>query len=64
MPCVTTKDKYLLHLFSIKPGVVTYKEKISNNKVKIILNLQDNTRKGLSGVHGIQNYILLVINEI
>ena len=36
--CITTEDKYLLHYFIwVKPVVVTYKEKIGKNKVKIIL---------------------------
>ena len=38
MHCITTEDKYLLYYFIwIKPVVVTYKEKIGKNKVKIIL---------------------------
>ena len=38
MHCITTEDKYLLHHFIwINPGVLTCKEKIGKNKVKIIL---------------------------
>ena len=38
MHCITTEDKYLLYYFIwIKPVLVTYKEKIGKNNVKIIL---------------------------